>query len=103
MKPPPISEKQWMAQVVELAGILGWETYHAWLSIHSPRGWPDLVLCRPPRLVLAELKAERGQVSEAQDHWLTLLAECGVEVHVWRPSDLPAVRDALARPVVTHA
>lgn len=91
-----ITEKQFMAQVVEIAGILGWATYHPWLSIHSPRGWPDLALVRPPRLVLAELKSEKGKVSEAQSRWLDLLADCdGVEVHVWRPSDFDALTEVL--------
>jgi hypothetical protein len=93
-----ITEKQWMAQVVELAGILGWQTYHAFLSIHSPRGWPDLALCRPPRLVLAELKtdAKAAKVTAAQQMWLDLLGACdGVEAYVWRPSDLEAVTAVL--------
>ena len=93
---PTITEKQWMAQVVELAGIFGWDHYHPWLSIHSPRGWPDLALCRPPRLVLAELKSEKGKVSEAQDRWMDLLRECaGVEVYLWRPSDIDDVANVL--------
>jgi hypothetical protein len=92
----PITEKAWLAQVVELAGLCRWEHYHAWLSIHSPRGWPDLALCRPPRLVLAELKTERGVVSPDQARWIELLGECpGVEVYLWRPSDFDQVREIL--------
>jgi hypothetical protein len=87
-----ITEKAWMGQVVELASVLGWEHYHPWLSIHSARGWPDLALVRPPRLVLAELKAEKGKVTPAQNRWLGLLGRCnGVEVYLWRPSDLDYV------------
>ncbi|HSS11797.1 MAG TPA: VRR-NUC domain-containing protein [Acidimicrobiales bacterium] len=93
---PPITEKQWMAQVVDLARILHWETYHAWLSIHSPRGWPDLAIVRPPRLILAELKGEKGKLTAAQVHWLELLSQCpGVEVFVWRPTDLDNVTRVL--------
>lgn len=94
---PPISEKDWQRQVVDLAGFLGWEHYHPWLSIHSPRGWPDLALCRPPRLILAELKTERGKPTPAQEHWLEMLGRCGVETYLWRPSDFEAVRDVLLR------
>jgi hypothetical protein len=91
-----LNEKQFQAQVVELAGVLRWATYHPWLSVHSPRGWPDLALCRPPRLVLAELKSEKGKVTPAQDQWLELLGRCpGVEVYVWRPSDWDAVVECL--------
>jgi hypothetical protein len=96
---PAITEKDWMGQVLELASILGWECYHPWLSIHSPRGWPDLALCRPPRLILAELKSEKGKTTPAQDRWLDLLRACpGVETYLWRPSDLDAVRDVLLTP-----
>jgi hypothetical protein len=89
---PPLTEKQWMAQVVDLARTFRWETYHAFLSVHSPRGWPDLALVRPPRLILAELKSEAGKLTPAQARWLELLGACdGVEVYTWRPSDLDAV------------
>lgn len=91
-----LTEKEWSRQVRELAELLGWAVYHPWLSIHSPRGWPDLALCRPPRLILAELKTEKGKVTPAQGRWLGLLAECpGVEAHLWRPSDLDAITGVL--------
>lgn len=87
-----ITEKAFMAQVVDLARTLGWATYHPFLSIHSPRGWPDLALCRPPRLILAELKSEKGKTSPAQEEWLRLLKGCpGVEVFLWRPSELDEI------------
>jgi hypothetical protein len=47
---------------------------------------------RPPRLVLAELKSEAGKVTEHQARWLALLHACpGVEVFLWRPSDLERI------------
>ncbi len=91
-----LSEKEFQRQVTDLAKILGWEPYHAWLSIHSPRGWPDLALCRPPRLILAELKREKGTLSPSQERWLALLRECpGIETFVWRPSDLEQIAAVL--------
>ncbi len=91
---PQITEKDFGGWLVELADLRGWAHYHAWLSIHSPRGWPDYALCRPPRLVLAELKRERGKVSPSQEIWLGLLRKCpGVECYLWRPSD----RDEIER------
>lgn len=92
-----LTERQWLAQVADLAIILGWDVYHPWLSIHSARGWPDLALCRPPRLILAELKTATGKLTAAQTRWLDLLGACpGVEVHVWRPADIEAVAGVLA-------
>ena len=47
-----------------------------------------LILIRPPRIVVAELKADRGRLSADQDAWLSDLAACGIDVHVWRPVNL---------------
>lgn len=94
-----ITEKAFIGQVIDLARTFGWRDYHPYLSIHSARGWPDLALCRPPRLVLAELKSEKGKVSSAQQEWLDLLRECpGLEVFVWRPSDFDDIVRVLQRP-----
>lgn len=93
---PPITEKQFQAQVLDLARILGWHTYHPFLSKWSERGWPDLAMVRPPRLVFAELKSGKGILSAAQVKWLGLLGDCpGVESYVWRPENLDAIADVL--------
>ena len=95
---PAITEAQFQRQVHDLAVLYGWEFFHPWLSIHSPRGFPDVTLCRPPRLIFAELKRENGKTTEHQDKWLALLGACpGVECFLWRPSDLDAIATALAR------
>jgi hypothetical protein len=74
---PPLSEKEFQRQV---------------LSKWSERGWPDLALVRPPRLVFAELKRENGKTTEYQDRWLGLLRGVpGVEVFLWRPTDLEQI------------
>ena len=66
------------------------------LSKWSERGYPDLTLIRPPRLLFAELKRETGKTSTHQDRWLALLRECpGVETYLWRPSDLDAIAAVL--------
>jgi hypothetical protein len=83
-----VSERAFQQQVVELARLLGWTAYHPWVSLHSAAGFPDLVLVRPPRLVFAELKSERGRVTAAQQRWLDLLGQVpGVEARLWRPGD----------------
>lgn len=93
-----MTERQWMDTVLAQAAVTGWEFYHPWNSMHSVKGWPDLVLCRPPRLIFAELKRESGgKVSAEQQGWLDLLRECGAETYVWKPSDWPTVEKVLAR------
>lgn len=71
-----------------MARLLGWRVYFTWTSLHSPPGFPDLVLCRPPRLLFVELKSEEGRLSRAQRDWLALLETIpGIEAYVWRPRD----------------
>ena len=93
----PLSEKQWMAQVLEIAQTYGYLSYHTYDSRRSAGGFPDLVLVRPPRVLFCELKTEKGRLTDTQKMWLSELSECpGVEAHVWRPSDLQLVGDVLA-------
>lgn len=93
---PTITEKDFQRQVLDLARILGWAAYHPMLSKWSERGWPDVVLCKPPRLILAELKRENGKTTPHQDRWLEMLGRCpGVETYLWRPSDLDGIARCL--------
>lgn len=59
-------------------------------------GFPDLVLVHRT-VIYAELKAQKGRVSEAQKAWHEALRAAGEEVHVWRPSDWPEVEARLRR------
>lgn len=91
-----ISEAEFLQQVIQAAKLFRWRVYHPWLSKHSQRGWPDLALLRPPRLILAELKAEGGRPTPDQVKWLEELAQVpGIEVGLWRPSDFDAIVDIL--------
>jgi len=93
-----VTEAAWRSQVIAWARRDGWRVYFTYRSRRSPAGFPDLVLVRPPRLVIAELKREHGgRFSQDQRDWLTDLGGCpGVEVYAWKPSDEAAVRRVLA-------
>ena len=91
-----MTEREWQAQVVQAARLLGWTTYHTHDSRRSDAGWPDLALVRD-RLVMAELKTDTGRLSAAQERWLALLKGAGIETHVWRPRDIDQVLDVLKR------
>lgn len=93
---PALSEARWQRQVLTLARLHGWWTYHVQDSRRSAPGWPDLVLLRPPSVLLVELKTDHGRLSAAQRQVLDALATCGLEVHVWRPRDLPVIGRRLA-------
>lgn len=95
MKKPPeleLTEKQFEAQVRELAKLFRWLLYKTWRSQHSPAGYPDLTLVRPPRIVFAELKTAKGKTSPEQDKWLAILQSVPhIETYLWRPSDLDEI------------
>jgi len=81
-------ERHLEAFVRGAAGVLGWQYYHTWRSIHSPAGFPDDVLVRPPRVIFAELKRDGTHLSANQQDWAGLLRRCpGVEYYEWHNAD----------------
>lgn len=116
-----MKERDWQDQVLELARLYRWRSYHTFDSRRSNPGFPDLVLVRAPRLIFAELKAQKGRVTTEQKLWMAALGDVGeavdgavgraqavvvddpetpepsVEVYLWRPADFEAVHDALRR------
>jgi hypothetical protein len=96
-----ITEKEFQRQVIDLARILGYVfIYHAQLSKWSEKGWPDLVLVRVlpgrERIVYAELKSERGTLTDRQRVVIAYLQAAGAYVHVWKPSDFDTIAKVLA-------
>jgi L-ascorbate metabolism protein UlaG (beta-lactamase superfamily) len=100
------SERDFQGFVVSYAGWQGWKRiYHTYDSRRSPEGFPDLVMVRPPRLVIAECKTEKGKVTAAQQAWLDDLLATQVhldsfafptpEVYLWRPSDTDKIMELL--------
>lgn len=91
-----LTEKEWAAQVVQLATLLGWSRYHTYRSTKSASGWPDEALVRD-RLILVELKREDGKLSTTQIEWLDKLASAGCETYLWRPGDLDEIATILGK------
>ena len=92
------SEADLQRAVIDLARMFGWRIAH-FRPAHTAKGWrtpveadgkgwPDLVMIRPPRIVIAELKVGRNQVTEDQATWLELFRQANLETHVWRETDL---------------
>lgn len=96
-KTPALSERQWQAQVLRLAGLHGWMAHHTHDSRRSQPGFPDLVLVRAGRLIFAELKTDTGRLRPEQAVWLDELQRTPAEVYVWRPADVDAVVAVLSR------
>lgn len=83
-----LSEKAFQARVLALAKANGWDAYHTHDSRRSAPGYPDLVIAKPGRMLVAELKVGRNKTTAAQERWLALYESIpGVRVFRWRPED----------------
>ena len=91
-----VTEKDFMGDVLAGAKLLGWRTFHVLDSRGSAAGFPDVVAVRGSRLIMAELKRQNGRVSEDQQGWLDDLGKVQtLDTFLWRPSDWPAIEEAL--------
>lgn len=76
----------------QAAGYLGWRCFHDRDSRRNNPGFPDLVCVRNGKLLVLELKTEKGRVRPEQVEWITDLAQVpGVVARIVRPSDLDEV------------
>jgi hypothetical protein len=96
---PIVTEKSFLSAVIDLCKVYGYEYYHTWKSIHSPKGFPDLVMVNPSKkkLVIAELKTDNGKITKFQEDWIQWLKDCGVEAQVWRPKDWDKIVEILSK------
>lgn len=106
-----MSEKELQSTIVQAAQARGWMVYHVsdsrWVYPRprfegdelSGRGFPDLLLLKPPHMCFFECKSQQGVVSKDQKRWLERLRKVGdVMVGVVRPADLGSVMDYLETP-----
>jgi len=104
----PLREKEFQRSVIEYAKMMGWRVHHTlpaltqrgrWITpVQGDVGFPDLILCRPPRLIIVELKRVGGKVSPQQEEWLSALQACdGVECYIWYPHDWEKIVEILAQ------
>jgi len=103
-----ISEKDFQQNILDLAKIFHWRrahfraamTKHGWRTPVQAdgKGFPDLVLVKPPRLIIAEVKRQSTSPNEFQREWLDDFAGVpGVEVYVWKPADWDEVVATISR------
>lgn len=86
------SEADCQASIVKAAELAGWLVHGErpapgrrgeWRThLQGHRGFPDLVLVRPPRILFVELKRKPNKVEPDQQVWLTNLAASGAEARV---------------------
>jgi hypothetical protein len=101
-----IAESDLMAFVMDVAKVTGWarahfrpaRTEHGWRTAvqGDGAGFPDCVLVRRERMVIAELKRQDGRPTADQVVWLDRFREVpGIEVYVWRPADMDRIVEVL--------
>ena len=96
MKVAEMTEKQLSQAIVSAARECGWLVNRPWLSIHSPKGFPDLFLVRDRKAFALELKSAKGKPSPQQLEWIEALKQVpGVDARIVYPSNLEAVYQAL--------
>jgi hypothetical protein len=93
--------------------VVGIAEWHQWVVDHTPpmrsakgaiftgglSGKTDLVLysLNGKGIIYAELKNETGRILPSQVVFRNLILKNGGEYYLWRPSDLPAIKERLAR------
>ena len=100
-----MTERDFQRTVIDLARLKSWMAHHCrpavlpsgkWAThIQGDAGFFDLVLIKEGRVIFAELKAEDGKLSKAQQAWQDA-AGWPVEVYVWRPSDFDRIVEILS-------
>lgn len=107
---PGPSEEEFQDQVIQLARLLRWRVAH-FRSVRIQRqdgavywscpvqadgkGFPDLVLVKPPRILVAELKVGKNACTLEQAAWIEAFVLCGVQTFVWRPENWKEIESEL--------
>lgn len=89
-----MTEAELQAAVIDLARFYGWLVHHTrpalrqsgrWSTpIQGDRGYPDLTLAKVGRLLIPELKSQRGVRTCEQIRWAEALRP---HYRLWRPVD----------------
>ena len=91
------SETALLADCRAIARQHGWLVYHTHDSRRSEEGFPDIVTTDGCTVLFAELKTRTGKLTEAQNLWVEMLRHATrLETYVWRPDDLPTIRERLS-------
>ena len=94
----PNEDADWIPVVKRDLKTHGWLVHHIFGGKGQDAGFPDVVAVheRTGRLLVAELKTERGKVTESQARWLRAFAADPLAgVYVLRPSDHHELLDVI--------
>jgi hypothetical protein len=86
-----MTERQLQDAIIGAAQRLGYLVYHVYDSRRSVPGFPDLVLLKGQKMLVLELKTDKGRVRPEQHVWLQAFMQAGVTAKIIRPADLDDV------------
>jgi hypothetical protein len=98
------SEAMFMDAVIRVANMSEWDAHHIrpgrygnYYKTDGLPGMPDLILIgrRGQGIIWAELKTEKGKLTDEQRSRLLQINNNGQEVYVWRPKDMQTIADRL--------
>jgi hypothetical protein len=102
-----MTEEEFLRQVLKLARLCGWRSYHprpgrtaaGWRTPvqGDGSGFPDVILLRGDRCLVAELKTDSRSPTPEQRAWLAAFNAAGIVAAVWRPRDWRHIERELAR------
>ena len=105
-----MKESDFQNTIIEYAHLRGWmvahfrtariqrrdgSVYYATPVQADGEGFPDLIMLRGLEMVIAEIKADKGILSEAQRDWIQLWGQVTKDVYVWRPKDWDEIESRL--------
>ena len=109
-----MTETAFTTELLKWAKVYHWRSFHVRNSgyggntfVQGDRGFPDLVLVRPPRLIFAELKVGKNKTTVDQQRWLidldlvaaqaTEYNKIGIETYVWKPEQWSEILTILSK------
>jgi hypothetical protein len=103
---PPITEREFQIQIIRYAQLLGYKVAHFRVARTSSgwrvpieadgTGWPDLVMVRDKKILVAELKVQNRPLTRQQAAWLQALEGAGVAAYHWTPNDWREIQEVLS-------
>lgn len=90
------TEGEFMAALMGVADRFGWLIFHDYDARRNRAGFPDIVLAKPPRLLVLECKRQDGRVTPEQQRWIDALTACGVDARIVRPVDYDDLLEILS-------
>lgn len=100
------SEADFQRTLIEYLQWHGWKvhaervarTKSGWVTpIQGDPGFPDIVAAKGACLIIAELKSDKGILTQEQYDWLEALGRAGAEVFYWKPEDWDEIVEILEK------